>query len=56
MRCERPIPDRFRADKSGFEEDGETFVAIHNPPLRMAVIGAVHIAQPLMADGAAGGL
>ena len=25
-----------------------TFVAIHNPPLRMVVVGAVHIAQPLM--------
>ncbi len=37
---------RFRSDKSGFEE--ATFIAIHNPPLRMAVIGAVHIAQPLM--------
>jgi xanthine dehydrogenase accessory factor len=42
------FPDRFRADRSGFEEDGETFIAIHNPPLRMAVVGAVHIAQPLM--------
>jgi xanthine dehydrogenase accessory factor len=41
-------PDRFRADKSGVEEDGRTFVAIHNPPLRMIVIGAVHIAQPLV--------
>ena len=41
-------PDRFRMDRSGFEEDGRTFVAIHNPPLRMAVVGAVHIAQPLM--------
>jgi xanthine dehydrogenase accessory factor len=40
------IAERFRSDKSGFEED--IFVAIHNPPLRMAVIGAVHIAQPLM--------
>ncbi|MBM7066758.1 XdhC family protein [Actibacterium sp. 188UL27-1] len=39
---------RFRSDKSGFEED-QTFVAIHNPPLRMAVVGAVHIAQPLIA-------
>lgn len=38
---------RFISDKSGFE--GDTFVAIHNPPLRMAVIGAVHIAQPLVA-------
>ncbi len=40
------IAQRFRSDKSGFE--GETFVAVHNPPLRMAVVGAVHIAQPLM--------
>lgn len=38
--------DRFRADRSGFEE--ATFVAIHNPPLRMAIIGGVHIAQPLV--------
>ncbi|MCP3972596.1 MAG: XdhC family protein [Rhodobacteraceae bacterium] len=40
------ITDRFRMDKSGFE--GATFLAINNPPLRMAVVGAVHIAQPLM--------
>lgn len=40
--------DRFRADRSGFEEDGATFVGIHNPPLRMVVVGGVHIAQPLM--------
>ncbi|SIN98485.1 XdhC family protein [Vannielia litorea] len=39
---------RFRADRSGFEEDGTTFVSIHNPPLRMAVVGAVHIAQFLV--------
>ncbi|MGC8202827.1 XdhC family protein [Aliiroseovarius sp. PTFE2010] len=39
---------RFRIDKSGFEEDGVTFVGVHNPPLRMVVVGAVHIAQPLM--------
>lgn len=41
-------PDRFRLDKSGLEEDGQTFVAIHNPPLRMIVVGAVHIAQALL--------
>ena len=41
--------DRFRMDRSGVEEDGRTFVAIHNPPLRMIVVGAVHIAQPLVA-------
>lgn len=41
-------PDRFRADRSGFLEDGTTFVAIHNPPLRMTIVGAVHIAQALV--------
>ena len=25
------FPDRFRADRSGFEDDGKTFIAIHNP-------------------------
>jgi xanthine dehydrogenase accessory factor len=39
---------RFRMDRSGFEEDGETFIAVHNPPLRMIVVGAVHIAQALV--------
>lgn len=39
---------RFRMDRSGFEDDGETFVAIHNPPLRMIIVGAVHIAQALV--------
>ncbi|MEJ6401586.1 XdhC family protein [Yoonia sp. 2307UL14-13] len=41
-------PDRFRLDRSGIEEDGRTFVAIHNPPLRMIIVGAVHIAQALV--------
>lgn len=41
-------PDRFRLDQSGVLEDGHTFVAIHNPPLRLVVVGAVHIAQPLV--------
>ena len=37
------------ADRSGFTEtEGERwFLAVHNPPLRMAIIGAAHIAQPL---------
>lgn len=39
--------ERFRADRSGLEADGR-FVAIHNPPLRMIVVGAVHIAQALL--------
>ena len=42
------FPDRFRADRSGVQEDGLTFVAVHNPPLRMIVVGAVHIAQALV--------
>jgi xanthine dehydrogenase accessory factor len=40
------IDARFRSDRSGM--GGEAFVAIHNPPLRMIVVGAVHIAQPLL--------
>ncbi|KZY48602.1 XdhC/CoxI family protein [Roseovarius sp. HI0049] len=40
--------ERFRMDRSGFEADGETFVAIHNPPLRLIIVGAVHIAQALV--------
>ena len=39
--------ERFRMDRSGFEEDGR-FVAVHNPPLRLIVVGAVHIAQALV--------
>ncbi|MBN9888022.1 XdhC family protein [Salipiger abyssi] len=39
---------RFRMDRSGFEEESRTFVAIHNPPLRLIVVGAVHIAQALV--------
>ncbi|MFW8637222.1 XdhC family protein [Cribrihabitans pelagius] len=41
-------PDRMRMDRSGLEDDGETFVAVHNPPLRLIVVGAVHIAQALV--------
>ncbi len=37
---------RFRTDRSGF--DGAWFLGIHNPPLRLIVVGAVHIAQPLL--------
>jgi xanthine dehydrogenase accessory factor len=40
--------ERFRMDRSGVEEDGRTFVHVHNPPLRMLVVGAVHIAQALV--------
>jgi xanthine dehydrogenase accessory factor len=44
------VRDAFAADRSGFAtlDEGEWFLGVHNPPLRMAVVGAVHIAQPLM--------
>ena len=40
------VGDRFITDKSGLE--GDWFLAIHNPPLRLVIVGAVHIAQPLV--------
>ncbi|RVT86937.1 XdhC/CoxI family protein [Rhodobacteraceae bacterium CCMM004] len=49
------FPDRFRMDRSGFEEGGARFVAVHNPPLRMVVVGGVHIAQPLLRIAALAG-
>ena len=44
---ETAVDARLRSDKSGMEEDGR-FVAVQNPPLRLIVVGAVHIAQPLL--------
>jgi xanthine dehydrogenase accessory factor len=41
------VDARLKSDRSGMEEDGR-FIAVHNPPLRLIVIGAVHIAQPLL--------
>jgi xanthine dehydrogenase accessory factor len=41
-------PERFRMDRSGVEPDGRSFVHVHNPPLRLLVVGAVHIAQALV--------
>ncbi|WJY20588.1 XdhC family protein [Fontisubflavum oceani] len=40
------VADRVRADRSGL--DGDRYIGIHNPPLRMVVVGAVHIAQALL--------
>ncbi|KAF0170574.1 MAG: hypothetical protein FD162_3488 [Rhodobacteraceae bacterium] len=37
----------LRSDKAAV--DAGRFIAPHNPPLRMIVVGAVHIAQPLVA-------
>lgn len=42
------VDARLRSDKAGVEADGR-FIAPHNPPLRLIVVGAVHIAQPLLA-------
>lgn len=37
------------ADRSGFVDEGETlFAGVFNPPLRLIVVGAVHIAQSLV--------
>lgn len=40
------LDEAFRFDQSG-SHDGH-FVNIHNPPLRMVIIGAVHIAQSVI--------
>jgi xanthine dehydrogenase accessory factor len=45
--------DAFRFDKSGVVD--EKFVAIHNPPLRLVIIGAVHIAQSIIPIAQAAG-
>ena len=47
----------FRFDKSGVEqtEDGEVFVTIHNPPLRLVITGAVLIAQAVIPMARAAG-
>jgi xanthine dehydrogenase accessory factor len=41
------LAERFRSDKSGMVSENQ-FISIHNPPLRLAVVGAVHIAQTLV--------
>jgi xanthine dehydrogenase accessory factor len=38
--------ERMVSDRSGFE--GDWFLGVHNPPLRLAVVGGVHIAQALV--------
>jgi xanthine dehydrogenase accessory factor len=53
-----PILDEaFRFDQSGVHAspDGECFVAVYNPPLRLIIIGAVHIAQAIIPFAAAAG-
>ena len=45
----KPAQNTCKTDKSGFAEgeNSEWFLSVHNPPLKMAIIGAAHIAQPL---------
>ncbi len=44
------IDEGFRFDKSGVvsTDNGEFFIHIHNPALRLIIIGAVHIAQAVV--------
>ncbi|NIZ14213.1 XdhC family protein [Phaeobacter sp. HF9A] len=41
-------PARMRLDQSGIIGEDQAFVGVHNPPLRLIVVGAVHIAQALV--------
>lgn len=38
---------RMRDDRSGISADSTHFTHVHNPPLRMIIVGAVHISQLL---------
>ena len=41
------VSGRMRDDRSGTFDDGALFAQIYNPPLRLIIVGAVHIAQAL---------
>ncbi len=43
------VQDATRRDRSGVVEAGaaKIFLNVYNPPLRLIIVGAVHIAQPL---------
>lgn len=47
--ADEALREAARNDRSGVVEtpDGKVFLHVYNPPLRMAIVGAVHIAQPL---------
>ncbi|MEO1160965.1 MAG: XdhC family protein, partial [Pseudomonadota bacterium] len=51
------LENGFRFDKSGVvsTESGEFFIHIHNPALRLVIIGAVHIAQAIVPMAKAAG-
>jgi len=46
---------RLSQDRSGLLDDGRHFVQVFLPPLRLAVVGAVHIAQALVPMAALAG-
>ena len=48
LRPATDYPAQLRLDQSGLLDDARIFVAIHNAPLRLAIVGAVHIAQHLV--------
>jgi len=50
-----PVSEAVKSDKSRVvtdPEDAEWFLNVFNPPLRLILVGAVHIAQPLARMGA----
>jgi xanthine dehydrogenase accessory factor len=51
------LDEAFRFDRSGVHKvpEGEFFVHIYNPPLRLIIIGAVHIAQAVIPIARAAG-
>jgi xanthine dehydrogenase accessory factor len=51
------LDEAFRFDRSGVHKipEGEFFVHIYNPPLRLVIIGAVHIAQAVIPIARAAG-
>lgn len=49
------VKHALAADRSGTLADTRLFVHVFNPPLRMVIVGAVHIAQALAPMAALGG-
>src|SRR3546814_6933555 len=46
---EAAVSDAVSADRSGpLPEDPNLFVHVYNPPLRLLIVGAVHISQALV--------